>query len=235
MLDTGVVKLTSKIDQAAANSAQLTGEVSELQAALAALAQEEADMGTMRQAQLAQYVTAKADLELGVSPRLLGGAAAMLQQPAKPELHTNAGGVASSIIGILEVCGSGFESNFAKEESAESDALSAYDASTRANKLGQKEKDHSVVYKTQKATGLGEEISVLSSVRAIANTELDAVLEFYGKLEERCIGKQWSYEERKGRRGAVVASLKQALAILVNETAFVQRKHRSMRGALVAQ
>jgi predicted nucleic acid-binding Zn-ribbon protein len=231
---------------ATAKSAKLKGEVVELQAALAALAKEQADMDKLRTEQHADYVTAKADLELGLSGvrqalellrEYYGSAAAMLQQPEPPMPATfeKADGAASSIIGILEVCESDFAKNLAQEESSESDAQSVYDSTTQGNAIEKTEKDQSEKYKTQEATGLDKAVADLSSDRATANTELDAVMEYYGKIKERCIAKPETYAERKGRREAEIAGLKQALDILDNETAFVQRKGHNMRGALVAQ
>merc|ERR1719352_728878 len=90
-LDDDIAKLTSKIDQAAAKSASLKDDVKELQAELAALAKEQAEMDKVRQENHANYVQAKADLELGLNGvrKALGvlrdyygaSAAAMLQQP----------------------------------------------------------------------------------------------------------------------------------------------------------
>ena len=62
-------------------------------------------------------------------------------------------------------------------------------------------------YKTQEFTGLDKAVSDLSSDRATAKTELDAVMEYYGKLTDRCIAKPEAYEERKQRREAEVAGL----------------------------
>merc|ERR1719499_1944463 len=111
-LEDDIAKMTSKIDTAAAKSAQLKEEIKELEAELAALAKEQAEMGKIRMETHADYETAKADLELGLSGvrQALSvlrdyygtGAAAMLQdgakfaslmqQPAKPELHSKAQG-----------------------------------------------------------------------------------------------------------------------------------------------
>jgi len=54
-------------------------------------------------------------------------------------------------------------------------------------------------------------------------------LEYYGKIMDRCIAKPETYEERKKRREAEIAGLKEALATLENETAFVQKGKRSLR------
>merc|ERR1711957_1018107 len=65
--------------------------------------------------------------------------------------------------------------------------------------------------------------------------EADAQSEYYGKIKERCIAKPETYEERKRRREAEIAGLKQALTILKEETALVQRKkHGHFLGSLAA-
>merc|ERR1712113_964794 len=95
-LEEDIAKLTSKIDTAAARSAGLKEEVNDLQAELAALAKLQAEMDQIRTESHAAYVQAKADLELGldgvrkalgVLRDYYGSAAALVQQPAKPELH----------------------------------------------------------------------------------------------------------------------------------------------------
>merc|ERR1712190_300193 len=89
-LEEDTAKLTSKIDKAAAKSAGLKADVKELQGELAALAKEQAEMDKIRQESHADFVQAKADLELGLSGvrkalgvlrDYYGSAAAMLQQP----------------------------------------------------------------------------------------------------------------------------------------------------------
>merc|ERR1719284_1903353 len=152
-----------------------------------------------------------------------GSDAAMLQQPAKPAKFEKAEGAGSSIIGILEVCESDFATTLAKEETAESDAQSAYDKMTQENKIAKTVKDQGVKYKTQEHKGLDKAVSELSSDRDTASTELDAVMEYYGKIKDRCIAKPETYEARKERRAAEIAGLKEALSILENDTAFVQR------------
>jgi predicted nucleic acid-binding Zn-ribbon protein len=241
-LDDDITKLTSKIDQASSKSAELKEQVKQLQEELAALAKEQAEMDQIRREETAAYQEAKADLELGLSGvrkaldalrDYYGGAAAMIQQPAKPEKFEKAEGAGQSIIGILEVCESDFATNLAKEDSEESDAQSAYDKTTQQNKITKTEKDQAVKYKTQEATGLDKAITEMSSDRDTANAELDAVMEYYAKIKDRCVAKPETYEDRKQRRQAEIAGLKEALSILENETAFLQRKrHGSMRGVL---
>merc|ERR1719331_1211215 len=92
-------------------------------------------------------------------------------------------------------------------------------------------KSQDVKYKTKEFKGLDKSISELSAERDNTNTELSAVLDYYGKIKDRCIAKPESYEEWKARREAEINGLKEALSILENETAFMQRRKRSLRSS----
>merc|ERR1719488_373517 len=146
-----------------------------------------------------------------------------MQQPAAPQQHEKASGAGGSIIDILEVCESDFATNLAKEESKEADAAANYEKTTQENKITKATKEQDAKYKTQEATALDKEITELSGDRDTSSNELSAVLEYYGKIKERCIAKPETYEQRKARREAEIAGLKEALSILENETAFMQR------------
>merc|ERR1719327_1217248 len=237
-----VAKLTSKIDLAAAKSAELKEEVKVLESELAAIAKQQAEMDAIRAEEKAAYDTAKADLELGISgvQKALGvlkdyyGAKAgdfdaFMQQPAKPKLHAKAEGAGGSIIDILEVVESDFTKNLAAEETQEEDAIEVYEKTTQDNKLATTSKTQDVKYKTQEYKGLDKSISELTGERENTNTELEAVLEYYAKLKDRCIAKPETYEERKARREQEIAGLKEALEILETETAFLQRGRRGSR------
>merc|ERR1712217_807772 len=156
-----------------------------------------------------------------------------MQQPAMPAKHTKASGAGGSIIDILEVVLSDFAKNLATEETEEADAIDVYEKTTQDNKLSTTMKSQDVKYKTKEYKGLDKSISELSGDRDTTNTELSAVLEYYAKIKDRCIAKPETYEERKARRTAEINGLKEALTILENETAFMQRKsRRHMRGRL---
>jgi len=247
-LEGEIQKLTSKIDLAAAKSAGLKEDVKELQAELASLAKQQAEMDKIRAEEKAAFDTAKAELELGISgvQKALGvlkdyyqGSAALvqngakfdafMQQPAAPQKHTAAGGAGGSIIDILEVVEADFAKNLATEETEEADAVAVYEKTTQENKLSTTMKSQDVKYKTKEFKGLDKSISDLSGDKETTNTELSAVLDYYGKIKERCIAKPETYAERKARRESEISGLKEALQILENETAFTQRGKRSLR------
>merc|ERR1711988_1017238 len=223
------------------------GEVKTLQAELANLAKEQASMDSIRAEEKGAFDKAKAELEagiggvqkaLGVLRDYYGGAAllqkanefdAFMQQPAAPKKHSKASGAGGSIIDILEVCESDFAKNLAAEESEEADAVAVYEKTTQENKMETTMKSQDVKYKTKEFKGLDKSIAELSGDRDTTNTELSAVLDYYAKIKERCIAKPETYAERKARREAEIQGLKEALSILENETAFMQRSKRGGR------
>lgn len=103
-------------------------DVKQFQSELAALTKSQAEMDKIRYETHADYVTAKAELEQGLEGvrkalsilrDYYGSGAAMLQdsaeQPAPPQKFSKAGGVGTSIIGILEVVESDFAKSLAKD------------------------------------------------------------------------------------------------------------------------
>jgi len=252
-LDDDIAKLTNSIDKAAARSASLKEEVVELEKELATLAKTQAEMDKLRAEQNGNYKVAKAELEqglggvrkaLGVLRDYYGGAAALvqesdanfnsfMQQPAPPQQHEKSSGAGGSIINILEVCESDFATNLAKEESEEADSAANYEKVTQENKVATTTKGQDAKYKTKEAAALDKQITELSSDKETSSTELAAVMEYYAKIKERCVAKPETYEQRKARREAEIEGLKEALSILENETAFMQRgrKGSKARGA----
>merc|ERR1719323_980256 len=162
------------------------------------------------------------------------GMSSIMQQPAMPEKHEKAGGAGSSIIGILEVCESDFAKNLAQSTSEEDDAEAAYQTKTQENKVTKTLKDQDVKYSTQEFRTLDKEVAELGGDHETTSSELSAVLDYYAKIKGRCIAKPESYESRKARRAAEIQGLKEALAILQDETALVQRRKGGTRGHFLA-
>jgi len=250
-LDDDLEKLTVKIDQSTSKTAKLKEEVQELESELAALTKLQAEMDKIRQETHADYVKARDELERGLKGvrmalsklrEYYGGEsllqdglqlAALMQQPAPPPAHKKSTGAGQGIISILEVCETDFAENLAKENAQEEDAQAEYDKTTQENKVGKTLKEQDVKFKTQEIKALGKALTELSADKESAGSEHAAVMEYYEKIKERCIAKPETYEERKKRREKEIAGLQEALSILENETAFMQRKsHRHMRGTI---
>merc|ERR1719226_23916 len=248
-LEEDIDALVSKIDKAAAASTQLKSEVKMLQGELAALAKLQSEMDQIRSDENAAYTKAKEELELGLTGvrnaltvlrnYYQGGAAAFVQdsneQPAKPVVHSKSQGAGDSIIGILEVCESDFAKELAKEEAEESDAKAEYDETTQENEVTKTMKTQDVKYKTQEFKSLDKSIAEMSGDKGAKDTQLKAVMEYYAKVNDRCIAKPESYEERKARRESEIEGLKTALSILESETALLQVASRRKGGRFMGK
>merc|ERR550514_1069657 len=242
-LTTIVDDLTVKIEKATATIEKLTGEVAALQEELAAIAKLQAEMDKMRSEERETFVKAEADLSQGLEGVRMAlkvlkdyyaknaeflqekDFAAFMQQPKPPAGHSKASGSASGIIGMLEVAESDFAKNLAEAKAAEEQAQEQYDKTTQENKVATTIKEQDVKYKNKEKKSLEKFVSEATADLTGSKTELDAVLEYLEKLKEQCIAKPEPYEERKKRREAEVAGLKEALSILEGE-AFIQTGSR---------
>lgn len=241
-LDGDIAKLVSKIDTSATKAMKLKEDVKALNVELAELASSQADATKLREAAHANYVKAKADLELGLSGvrqalsvlREYYGSAAFVQQPAAPTTFTAKAGAGTSIVELLEVVESDFAKNLAVEETEESDQAVTYEKTTQENKITTAMKTKDVKYTEAEITGLEKSIAELSSDKDSMSTELQSILEYDASLKKRCMAKPEKYEDRKAAREAEIAGLKQALQILETETAFMQRGKRGLRSTFLA-
>jgi len=252
-LETAIEKMTNKIDKSSARSAELKEQVTVLQEELATLAKEQEEMDKVRAEEHTAYLKESDDLKKGLAGirkalELLkdyygsaSAAAALVQedssaddsQPTPPASHAKSGGAGGSIISILEVAEDDMAKELSKVESQEADEQAAYDDTTQENKVTKAAKEQDVKYKGKEAAGLDKMITEISSDRETTSTELGTVNMYYMKIQERCVAKPVSYEERKKARDAEIKGLKEALDVLENEAALVQtKKGRNMRGAL---
>ena len=101
-----------------------------------------------------------------------------------------------------------------------------YDQLTQENKVATATKTTAVEYKEKDGKETAALLAGYESDRGTAQEELDAILEYWEKLQPMCVAKAEPYEERKKRRDAEIAGLKQALEILENEsaTSFLQMR-----------
>merc|ERR1719453_1333696 len=138
-------------------------------------------------------------------------------------------GAASGIIGILEVVESDFARGLAETKTNEEMAQEQYDKTTQENKVTKATKEKDVEYKTKERASLEKKVSEAKTDLEGTQTELDAVLEYYDKLKDQCIAKPETYEDRKARREAEIAGLKEALSILEGESFLQVDTSRSLR------
>jgi len=224
-------KLITKIDKMSADTAKLKEEVKVLSKELAELAALQQEMDKIREEELAAYKTNKAEMEQGLEGVKLALKVLREYYAQEGGGHEKASGAGGGIIAMLEVIESDFSKGLAEMIATEEAAAAEYEKITKENEISKTTKEQDVKYKTKEAKGLDEAIAEASSDKASLETELSSVEEYWKSLEEQCIEKVEPYEERKKRREAEIAGLKDALAILSGEAVFLQKSAtKKLRG-----
>mmetsp|Transcript_23027 Transcript_23027/g.62780 ORF Transcript_23027/g.62780 Transcript_23027/m.62780 type:complete len:711 (-) Transcript_23027:47-2179(-) len=239
-------RLSAKIDQKKAASVTLKSDVQLLQSELAELARSQVELDKVRSEEHKVYVQLKADLEQGLSGirmalkilreyyaagEAAAGASFVQRQPEVPVYHSKAAGSSTGIIGMLEVVESDFGKGLAQAEMDEDSAATEYEKVTRQSEISRTVKDQDVKYKGKEAVSLDKAVADLVSDRDSAQAELDAVLQYSKGIRAACVHTPMSYEERRGRREAEVAGLREALQILEGNAVLMQRHQFGLRGA----
>eukprot|EP00448_Togula_jolla_P013942 CAMPEP_0170579020 /NCGR_PEP_ID=MMETSP0224-20130122/5765_1 /TAXON_ID=285029 /ORGANISM="Togula jolla, Strain CCCM 725" /LENGTH=716 /DNA_ID=CAMNT_0010902025 /DNA_START=46 /DNA_END=2192 /DNA_ORIENTATION=+ len=225
-LDGSIEKLSTKIDQMTASSAQLKEEITETQKALSELIASQAEMDKMRATEKETFVSNKADMEQGLEGVKLALKVLREYYAKAAKAHEAEGGASTGIIGTLEVVESDFSKGLAEMIAIEESAASSYDTESKENAIEKVTKEQDVTYKTKESASLDKAVADLSSDREGVQTELDAVLEYLEKLKEQCVAKPEAYADRKQRREAEISGLKEALNILEGEAVLLQSSSR---------
>jgi len=223
-----IKKQTTRIDRMNARSATLKEQIAALQNELSKLTAAQADMDKLRKQENSEYLSNKADMEKGIEGVKMALKVLNEYYSSDGKAH-EASGAGSGIISLLEVVESDFEKQLAEIESTEEAAVTAYERETNDNEIEKTTKDKDVEHKSKESAYLLKESAELTADREGVQAELDAVNEYLAKIEDRCIAKAETYAERKRRREAEIAGLKQALSILEDETALVQRRSAHKR------
>merc|ERR1712238_62115 len=182
-------KISTRIDRAAAASAQLKQEVATLENELSKLAKTQAEMDKLRKEENEAYVASKAELEKGIEGLKLALKILNEYYGADGKAHDAADGAASGIIGLLKTIEADFSKNLAQINADEESAAAAHEAATKENEIDRTSKDQSVKYKTQESKAHDKTQAELTSDRNGVQAELDAVSEYLAKIEEQCIAK----------------------------------------------
>eukprot|EP00927_Polykrikos_kofoidii_P024371 TRINITY_DN2217_c0_g1_i6.p1 TRINITY_DN2217_c0_g1~~TRINITY_DN2217_c0_g1_i6.p1 ORF type:complete len:684 (-),score=181.60 TRINITY_DN2217_c0_g1_i6:342-2393(-) len=223
-------KLSLKIDQMTARKQKLREQVANLQNSLAQLGKTQAEMDDLRKKENAAYVQNKKDLQQGIEGVKIALKVLREYYAKDDKAHDAADGAAGGIVGLLEVIESDFSKGLAEMVATEEGAKAAYEAETKENKLEKAAKDKDVEYKSKEAVRLDKATSEASSDRKNVQTQLDAVLEYFTKLESMCVAKPESYEERTQQRQEEIEGLQTALQILDGDASLLQMNKQNLRG-----
>merc|ERR1740127_422836 len=225
-------KLSTKIAQNKAASAKLKEAVATLQKELADMAKAKAEADKLRAEENAAYKKNSAEMKMGIEG-VKKALSVLKEYYAKADKsHGAAEGAGSGIIGLLEVAESDFTKGLTEMTATEETAAADYEAYCKEDEIATATKQKDVEYKTKEAAGLDKNVAELSTDLQAVTDELTAVLEALDKLKEMCIAKAEPYAERKARREAEIAGLKEALQILEGEAVLLQKSVKlTLRGA----
>merc|ERR1719326_1217062 len=241
--ETELDDLSTKIDKATSKIAKLKEEVATLEKELGEIAAAQKAADELRQEQAAAWAAAKADYEqglegVGMALQVLRDYYAEKEDSAEEFLqgrmgqgtrkHSKATGASTGIIGMLEVVESDFSKLLAEGNAAEAMAVEEYEKLSQDNAIATTEKETAVKYKVKDSKETEAMLAGLKEDKETASKEYDAIMEYWEKLQPMCIAKPEPYAERKRRREAEIAGLKQALTILEEEagspSAFLQMR-----------
>jgi len=233
-----VERLTTKMDQMSAESAKLAEEAAIIQKELSQLMKTQNQMDKIRQKEKFDFGKAKPELEKGIKGVQTALKVLRDYYASDSDKEGGGGGKASGggagIIALLEVVESDFSKTLSELLADEDAAQSLYEELTQENTINKKMKEQDLKYKTKNAKSLDKAVSELSSDRDGAQTELDAVNEYFSKLKETCVAKAEPYEERKKRRDQEIAGLREALQVLGSDSLMQESSgkeiQRSLRG-----
>merc|ERR1719181_1668402 len=215
-----ISKLSTKVSSMSAKSAKLKEEVASIQKELAGIAASQNELDKIRSDEKAVFDKNKPELEAGISG-VQKALTVLRDYYAQGAGKADAGG---GIIRMLEVVESDFTRGLTEMEVSESNAAAEYEKISATNKFTKLSKEKDLEYKSKEATGLDKSVVETTSDKEGLQAELDALLEYLAKLGKMCVAKAEPFAERKARREAEVAGLKEALTILEGEAVLLQQK-----------
>jgi len=231
-------KLQSRIDGASSTIAENTESIKTLEAEVAEIDKAQAEATAIRTTEHEDYLVASKDFKdsaeavakaIEVLKNFYEGSfiqlSATTQMKSKqPELGGAKSDIASTIISVLEMSEEDFTTLLAETEATEDEAAKAYEALTKENKMSKVTKETEAKGKASEVKSLTVQLGHSKEDHASVSAELDAVLAYIDKLKPQCEEKAMSYEEKKAKREAEIAGLKEALEILSGGLALVQTK-----------
>merc|ERR1719281_2302065 len=236
-------KLQSRLDKASARKAELTQAVKDLEAEIATLDASTAEATKIRNAEHETYLKASKDFGDAAAATekaikvlkefydnasfLQTGAMTVAAQKAKaPEFGEAKSGAGGAIISILEMSNEDFVKLHSETEANEAEAVEQFEKLTNDNSASKGAKLAEVKASLSEIKSLTVALENNGEDHGMTSKELDAVLEYIEKLKPQCEEKAMSYAEKKARREAEIAGLKEALEILSSESVFLQKNLR---------
>jgi len=235
-------KLQSRIDKASARKAELQGAIKMLEEEVATTDAATAEATKIRNEEHETYK--KASKDFGDAAAATEKAitvltdfydnAALLQvkvtvKVTAPEFGAAKSDAGGAIISILEMSNEDFVKLHAETETGEEEAVEQFEKLINDSKASKAAKMAEVKASKSEIKSLTVSLEQNGEDKTMTSTELDAVLDYIEKLRPQCEEKVMSYAEKKARREAEIAGLKEALEILASEGTALVQTHRSLR------
>jgi len=236
-------KLQSRIDGATSTIAENTEAIKTLEAEVAEIDKAQAEATAIRTKEHEDYLVASKDFKdsaeavakaIEVLKNFYEGSFIQLSaktslKSKQPELGGAKSDIAHTIISVLEMSEEDFTTLLAETEATEDEAAKAYKALTDENKVSKVTKETEAKGKASEVKSLTVSLEHSKEDHASVSSELDAVNAYIDKLKPQCEEKAMSYEEKKAKREAEIAGLKEALEILSGEGMALVQTKRNLR------
>jgi len=219
-------KLQARVDTASSRKAELEASVKTLEGQIADLDKATAEATKIRNEEHVTYVKASKDFKdaatavegaIKVLKEFYDNQGSFVQEDSEedqPELGGAKSDASHAIISILEMSGEDFTKLLMETETEESEAVDAFETLAGDNKVSKAAKQAEIKGSLSEAKSIS--VSLKDNEEDLASTgkELDAVNSYIDELKPQCETKVMSHAEKKARREAEIAGLKDALEIL---------------------
>merc|ERR1719261_2153843 len=229
-------KLQARIDGASTTIAENTESIKTLEAEIATIDKAQSEATMIRTTEHEDYLVASKDFKdsaeavakaIEVLKNFYEGSFIQLSSKTnlkskQPELGGAKSDIAHTIISVLEMSEEDFTTLLAETEATEDEAAKAYKTLTDENKVSKASKEAEAKGKASEIKSLTVQLEHSKEDHASVSSELDAVNAYIDKLRPQCEEKAMSYAEKKAKREAEIAGLKEALGILEGGLALAQ-------------
>merc|ERR1719316_274852 len=234
---TTLEKLQARIDGAESTIAENTEAIKTLEAEVAEIDKAQAEATAIRTTEHEDYLVASKDFKdsaeavakaIEVLKNFYEGSFIQLSatthlKSKQPEFGGAKSDTASTIISVLEMSEEDFTTLLAETEATEDEAAKAYEKLIDENKISKATKETEAKGKASEVKRLTVQLGHSKEDHASVSAELDALNAYIDKLRPQCEEKAMSYAEKKAKREAEIAGLKEALEILEGGLALVQK------------
>jgi len=220
-----IEKLDTRLEKASTNKQELEEDIATNSEELAAMDKANAEATKIRNEEHANFVKVDTDFSgaaeavddaIDALKEFYGDNPSFLQTDSEVETSSSdaADKAAGGIISILETMGEEFRKTVKENQSTEREALKAYEALMNENKVVKATKEAEIKAAEGMIKMIDVSLNEVGEDAKMANKEKMAIEEYIEKLKPQCQGRVVPYAERKAKREAEIAGLKEGLAIL---------------------